>query len=96
MTGLTVAASTLALPGANPLVPTAWETAITVVSLLHLGLLIGLAIWLLMMRNLTPLQRLLGLLIGILLPILGPVLVWIVLGRTARRGDRTHGGPADL
>ncbi|MCT2088852.1 hypothetical protein M3D92_06035 [Micrococcus terreus] len=85
MTGVTAAASILVMAGANPLIPTAFQVTVTVVSLLHIGLLIGLAIWLLMMRSLTPLERLTGLLIGILLPILGPVLVWIVLGRTARR-----------
>ena len=37
-----------------------------------------------------------SLLIGILLPLLGPVLVWIVLGRTARRGERRRQRPVDL
>lgn len=70
---------------ANPLLPAWWEVAVTVGGLLHLGLLIGLVIWLLMMRGLTPLERLVGLLVGIVLPIAGPVLVWVILGSAARR-----------
>lgn len=96
MTGLRTAASAVIADGVNPLVPAGWEAAATMAALLHIGLLIGLAIWLLMMRTLTPLERLTGLLIGILLPLLGPVLVWIVLGRTARRGERRRQHPVDL
>lgn len=69
-------ALTPAATSANPLVPTAAESATAVVALLHVAAWVAAVVWLLRRRNLDTGQRILGLVLATVLPVIGPVIAW--------------------